>query len=155
MLGWSTTSLRAQFTDGLNVEFGKNRVQHRTFEWQYFEQGIFEVYHYREGDQIAGQVARILEEEAKDLGPMFGRTMEGPVQVLVFKSQEEFRQSNVGIMTSQDQETNTARSPPFRCGLGEYHRAVCGKVCICPWPSCVLDPTHRQGTSPTSKECHT
>ena len=125
MLGWSTTSLRAQFTDGLNVEFGKNRVQHRTFEWQYFEQGMFEVYHYREGDQIAGQVARILEEEAKDLGPMFGRTMEGPVQVLVFKSQEEFRQSNVGIMTSQDQETNvggTARligSKMFLYGTGD------------------------------------
>ncbi|MEC8400757.1 MAG: hypothetical protein VXZ28_05420, partial [Bacteroidota bacterium] len=49
-----------QFTDGINVEFGKNRVQYRTFEWQYFEQGLFEVYHYREVDQIAGQVARIL-----------------------------------------------------------------------------------------------
>ena len=23
----------AQFTDGLNVAFGKNRVQYRTFEW--------------------------------------------------------------------------------------------------------------------------
>ena len=34
-----------QFTDGINVEFGKNRVQYRTFEWQYFEQGLFEVYH--------------------------------------------------------------------------------------------------------------
>ena len=67
-----------QFTDGINVEFGKNRVQYRTFEWQNFEQGLFEVYHYREVDQIAGQVARILEEEAKDLGTVFGRTLEGP-----------------------------------------------------------------------------
>ena len=50
-----------QFTDGMNVAFGKNRVQYRSFEWQYFEQGVFEVYHYREGDQIAGQVSRILE----------------------------------------------------------------------------------------------
>ena len=90
----------------LNVAFGKNRVQYRTFEWQYFEQGMFEVYHYREGDQIAGQVARILEEEAKALAPLFGRNLKGPIQVLVFKSQEEFRQSNVGIMTSQDEETN-------------------------------------------------
>ena len=96
----------AQFTDGLNVAFGKNRVQYRTFEWQYFEQGMFEVYHYREGDQIAGQVARILEEEVKALAPLFGRNLKGPIQVLVFKSQEEFRQSNVGIMTSQDEETN-------------------------------------------------
>lgn len=118
----------AQFTDGLNVEFGKNRVQYRSFAWQYFEQGMFEVYHYREGDQIAGQVARILEQEAQELSPMFGRSLEGPIQVLVFKSQEEFRQSNVGIMTSQDQQTNiggTARlvgSKMFLYGTGDRLR---------------------------------
>ena len=67
---------------------------------------MFEVYHYREGDQIAGQVTRILSEEAKALAPMFGRSLAGPIQVLVFKSEAEFRQSNVGVMTSQDQETN-------------------------------------------------
>ena len=126
LAGWiAATPAKAQFTDGLNVAFGKNRVQYRAFEWQYFEQGIFEVYHYREGDQIAGQVARILEDEAKALAPMFGRSMEGPIQVLVFKSQEEFRQSNVGIMTSQDEETNiggTARligSKMFLYGTGD------------------------------------
>ena len=95
-----------QFTDGLNVEYGKNRVQYRGFEWQYFEQGMFEVYHYRGGDQAAGQVARVLDSEAKDLAPLFGRAMEGPIQVLVFNSQEEFRQSNVGIMLAQDEATN-------------------------------------------------
>ena len=127
-LGMTSGIAWGQFTDGINVEFGKNRVQYRTFEWQYFEQGLFEVYHYREVDQIAGQVARILEDEAKDLGTVFGRTLEGPIQVLVFKSQEEFRQSNVGIMTSQDSETNiggTARlvgSKMFLYGTGDRLR---------------------------------
>ena len=128
LLGLASVSAAAQFTDGLNVEFGKNRVQYRTFEWQYFEQGMFEIYHYREGDQIAGQITRILEREAQALSPMFGRTLEGPIQVLVFKSQEEFRQSNVGIMTSQDQQTNiggTARlvgSKMFLYGTGDRLR---------------------------------
>ena len=84
-------TLCGQFTDGLNVEFGKNRVQYRTFEWQYFEQGMFEVYHYKEGERVAGQVARILSDEAKSLEPLFGKPLDGPIQVLVFKSQEEFR----------------------------------------------------------------
>lgn len=128
LLGLASLSAVAQFTDGLNVEFGKNRVQYRTFEWQYFEQGMFEIYHYREGDQIAGQITRILEREALALSPMFGRSLEGPIQVLVFKSQEEFRQSNVGIMTSQDQQTNiggTARlvgSKMFLYGTGDRLR---------------------------------
>ena len=34
-----------QFTDGINVEFGNTRGQYRTFEWQYCEQGLCEVYH--------------------------------------------------------------------------------------------------------------
>ena len=105
-LAFGSHGMWGQFTDGLNVEFGKNRVQHRGFEWNYFEEGMFEVYHYREGDQLAGQVTRILSEEAKALAPMFGRSLAGPIQVLVFKSEAEFRQSNVGVMTSQDQETN-------------------------------------------------
>ena len=96
-------SLLGQFTDGLNVEFGKNRVQYRTFEWQYFESGMFEVYHYKEGDQVAGQVARVLSSEAQAIQPLFGKPLEGPIQVLVFKSQEEFRQSNAGVMAADDQ----------------------------------------------------
>ncbi|MGB1943645.1 MAG: hypothetical protein ACPHSC_07115, partial [Flavobacteriales bacterium] len=100
----------AQFTDGMNVAFGKNRVQHRTFEWQVFEQGNFEVHHYREGDQIAGQVTRMLQREADALAPMFGRQLEGPLQVLVFNSQEEFRQSNVGVMLGQDEASNLGGS---------------------------------------------
>jgi len=70
-----------QFTDGLNVAFGKNRVQTRDFQWQYYTQGMFEVYHYQEGAQVAGQVARMLESEASSLSPMFGRALEGPIQV--------------------------------------------------------------------------
>ena len=93
----------------MNVAFGKNRVQHRTFEWQVFEQGNFEVHHYREGDQIAGQVTRMLQREADALAPMFGRQLEGPLQVLVFNSQEEFRQSNVGVMLDQDEDSNLGK----------------------------------------------
>ena len=106
VLGSTHPEACAQFTDGTNVAFGKNRVQHRAFEWQVFDQGNFEVHHYREGDQIAGQVTRMLQGEADDLAPMFGRALEGPLQVLVFNSQEEFRQSNVGVMLGQDEASN-------------------------------------------------
>ena len=110
VLGFIHPEACAQFTDGMNVAFGKNRVQHRTFEWQVFEQGNFEVHHYREGDQIAGQVTRMLQREADALAPMFGRQLEGPLQVLVFNSQEEFRQSNVGVMLGQDEASNLGGS---------------------------------------------
>ena len=125
IVGLFPLCLAAQFTDGLNVEFGKNRVQYREFDWQYYTQGTFEIFYYQGGQQVAGQIARKLEEEAAHLSPMFGRNIEGPIQVLVFNSQEEFRQSNVGIMSSVDQESNiggTARlvgSKMFLYGTGD------------------------------------
>ena len=77
-LAFGNSTTWGQFTDGLNVEFGKNRVQHRGFEWTYFEEGMFEVYHYREGDQIAGQVTRILSEEAKPWPPCLAEALRDP-----------------------------------------------------------------------------
>ena len=115
-------------------------MQHRTFEWQVFEQGNFEVHHYREGDQIAGQVTRMLQREADALAPMFGRQLEGPLQVLVFNSQEEFRQSNVGVMLGQDEASNlggSARlvgSKMFVYATGD--RGLSRGKCVRGWRKC-------------------
>ena len=94
-LALGSQEMWGQFTDGLNVEFGKNRVQHRGFEWNYFEEGIFEVYHYREGDQIAGQVTRILSEEAKPWLRCLAGALRGP-----FKFWSSNRKQNSAKATS-------------------------------------------------------
>ena len=52
--GW--TSLHAQFHDGTNVEFGKNRVQYQSFDWQYFPIDGAEVYYYQGGKSLAAHV---------------------------------------------------------------------------------------------------
>ena len=41
-----------QFYDGSNMEFGKNSVQHRTFEWQYLPTARAEVYYYQGGKAV-------------------------------------------------------------------------------------------------------
>ena len=86
-----------------------NWVQHRTFEWQVFEQGISRCT-ITARRPIAGQVTCMLQREADALAPMFGRQLEGP-SVLVFNSQEEFRQSNVGVMLGQDEASNSGIGP--------------------------------------------
>lgn len=56
-----------QFYDGSNVEYGKNRVQHRTFEWQYLPTSRAEVYYYQGGkayaNRITAEVANCLTKE--------------------------------------------------------------------------------------------
>ena len=67
----SGNSFYAQFYDGLQVEFGKNRVQYRDFVWQYHSEGIFEIYYYQGGKELAGDIAGIVNQSAKDLKPYF------------------------------------------------------------------------------------
>ncbi len=92
---FSLSSL-GQFYDGSNVQFGKNRVQHRTFEWQYLPTDHAEVYYYQGGKSYAGQITAHLSDWIEDVESLYDRKLDGAVQVLVFNKQTEFRQSNIG-----------------------------------------------------------
>ena len=99
-------TVTAQFYDGLQVEFGKNRIQYRDFIWQYHTVGHFEIYFYQGGQELAGAIAGIVEETAKELTPYFGNKLEGPIQILVYNNIAEFRQSNIGIFTFEEESVN-------------------------------------------------
>ena len=86
-----------QFHDGLLVEFGKNRVQYRNFEWSYHKQGEFEIYYYQGGKKLAGDIASIVQSAKKKIQPYFGNELGGPIQILVYNNQTEFIQSNIGL----------------------------------------------------------
>ncbi|MFN9799432.1 MAG: hypothetical protein ACK54P_05385, partial [Bacteroidota bacterium] len=48
-----SAGVSGQFYQGSNVEFGKNRVQYKDFEWFYYPGEHFEVYYYLGGEQLA------------------------------------------------------------------------------------------------------
>ncbi|MBM71916.1 MAG: hypothetical protein CL847_03940 [Crocinitomicaceae bacterium] len=95
-----------QFHDGLLVEFGKNRVQYRNFQWQYHTQGEFEVYYYQGGKELAGDIAAIVESAKERITPYFGNSLDGPIQILVYNNQAEFTQSNIGLFNPEDEGNN-------------------------------------------------
>ncbi|MGZ4087919.1 MAG: hypothetical protein ACXVPD_10665, partial [Bacteroidia bacterium] len=43
----------AQFYYGMQMDFGKNRIQYQNFEWTYFDFDRFKVYQYQGGGEIA------------------------------------------------------------------------------------------------------
>ena len=99
-------SVNAQFHDGLLVEYGKNRVQYRNFEWQYHTQGEFEIYYYQGGKALAGDIASIVADARKELLEYFGNNLDGPIQILVYNNQVEFKQSNIGLFQPEDEGNN-------------------------------------------------
>ena len=104
MLALLLTEGQGQFYDGSNVTFGKNRVQYREFNWQYFPAPRAEVYYYQGGKPLASRISAAIPGWMDEVEKVFDRRIEGGIQVLVFNKQSEFRQSNIGA--SQDTETN-------------------------------------------------
>ncbi|MGB1074764.1 MAG: hypothetical protein ACPGYK_01140 [Flavobacteriales bacterium] len=103
VVGISGAPARAQFHDGSNMIFGKNRVQYRDFVWSYYplETG-FEVYHYQGGQELAQRVVRMLPRVQKDIETLLDRSLDPPIQILVYNKQSEFRQSNIGASQGED-----------------------------------------------------
>ena len=104
VLALFVSHVQAQFYDGSNVTFGKNRVQYRSFNWQYFPSTRAEVYYYQGGKPLASRITAALPEWMEEVEEIFDRRIDGGVQLLVFNKQSEFRQSNIGV--ASDEENN-------------------------------------------------
>ena len=94
--------VNAQFYQGSNVEFGKNRVQFKEFDWFYYPGKQFDVYYYLGGEQLANYTLRSCDKNLKGLQKFYDYAIEDRVQVITYLKQSEWRQSNIGI-TGDDQ----------------------------------------------------
>ena len=92
----------AQFYQGTNMEFGKNRIQYREFTWFYYPSENFEVYYYIGGENLAQYTLVSCEQNLKELQQFFDYTVDEKIEVLSYLNQSEFRQSNLGL-TGDDQ----------------------------------------------------
>ena len=88
---------RAQFHNGLDMTFGQQRVQYRTFDWQYLGGDSFEVQFYQGGRKLAEHAMFSLLADLPACEADFQMRMGDEVQVLVYNKHADFRQSNIGI----------------------------------------------------------
>ncbi len=93
-----------QFYNGSQQEFGKNRVQYKDFLWQSYRFPEFETYFYKEGRDVAKYVSISAARNKQELEKFFDYTIDDRVQFVVYNSQSDFRQSNIGI--TDDEQYN-------------------------------------------------
>ncbi|MCB0699252.1 MAG: hypothetical protein KDC11_05355, partial [Chitinophagaceae bacterium] len=81
-----------------NVEtYGKNRVQHRTFKWKYFDTKHFRIYHYnRSGRELARYVAEQVENDIAVIENKIGGSFSGRFNIILYNSYDEYTQTNIG-----------------------------------------------------------
>lgn len=94
----------AQFYNGSQQQFGKNRVQYKDFLWQSYRFPEIETYFYKEGRDVAKYVSISAMRNKKELEKFFDYTIDERVQFVVYNSQSDFRQSNIGI--TDDEQYN-------------------------------------------------
>ena len=85
------------------MSFGKNRVQYNEFEWQFFRFDKFDTYFYVGGKNTAINTSKIAITEINNLEKFFDYKLNNRIIFLVFNKLSEFKQSNLGLITGNDQ----------------------------------------------------
>lgn len=87
----------AQFYQGSQIEFGKNRVQYRNFLWKHFRFKEYDTYFYEGGEQLATFTSKVAQKNIVQLEDIFDYAVTDKIQFIVYNSQSDFKQSNIGI----------------------------------------------------------
>ncbi len=97
----------AQFYNGHQMDFGKNRVQYGTFYWKFYRFEKYDVYSYEEGTELSLFVADIVEKELIRIERLFDYNFEQRLIFITYNKLSDFRQSNIGQNISEEESSNT------------------------------------------------
>ena len=110
--------LSAQFYNGMNTEFGKNRVQWKNVKWNYYRNDVFDVYFYGT-NEMALYVQNYAEQQMPRMETVFSSHFTRKIQFLIFRTQNDLKHSNINF--DEEDEGNT----------GGVTRLVGSKVILC------------------------
>lgn len=99
----TSSNVEGQFYNGLQMSFGKSRLQFNTFQWTYLRYDRFDVYYYQEGQEVAQYVARIAEKKLSDAEELFYNPIDSRLIFIVYSRLSDFRQSNIGLVGFSDE----------------------------------------------------
>lgn len=92
-----------QFYNGMQMNFGKNRVQFNNRYWKYYRFDRFDVYSYEHGTDLSLYVADFVEKELELIERFFDYEIERRLIFLTYNKMSDFRQSNIGLVSENEQ----------------------------------------------------
>ena len=91
------TELSAQFYQGYQMDFGKNRVQYNDFLWTFYRFKNFDTYFYVGGKELAEFVGRAGDAEIQDVERIFDYKTNGRIQFMIYNRYSDLKQTNIGL----------------------------------------------------------
>ena len=109
------------------MKFGKNRVQYSDFYWEFYRYNKFDAYFNQFGRELAQYTADFAIEEIPRLERFFNYNLDKRIIFVIFNKLSDFRQSNIGLITGQDEYniggvTTISRNKVFLFYEGSYKK---------------------------------
>lgn len=95
----------AQFYNGSQMIFGKNRLQFNEFLWQFYRYKHYDIYFYLGGKELAIYTAKTAESSLFEIQKRFDYAVEEPIQFVIYNKLSDLRQSNLGLSTDLSYNT--------------------------------------------------
>ncbi len=95
----------AQFYNGSQMTFGKNRVQYTDFLWTYFRFNNFDVYYYLNGKELAQHTADYVGKYIPEIEAKLESTLDQKTQFIIYNTYSDLKQSNIGLMNQEKYNT--------------------------------------------------
>ncbi len=110
----------AQFYNGHQMSFGKNKVQYYDYYWQYYRFDDFDCYFNEYGRDLAQFTANYATKKLAQIENYFDYTLEKRIIFIIFNKNSEFKESNIGLVTFDEDTYNT----------GGFSRIIKNKVML-------------------------
>jgi len=85
------------FGQSSQEQFGKNRIQYKSFNWQYISTFNFDIFFYDGGKEIARNAANYAEPDFKRIIDQTGFTPYSKIKLIIYNSVSDMQQSNIGL----------------------------------------------------------
>jgi Tol biopolymer transport system component len=113
------TQLYGQFYNGMQMTFGKNRVQYKDFYWTYFRFEDIDCYYNEFGHEVAEYASKVAHEKLNEIEDYFDYTLDKRLILIIYNKKNDFRQSNIGLISAEDDYN-----------VGGYSRVIKNKVML-------------------------
>ncbi|HZM12891.1 MAG TPA: hypothetical protein VFB86_01815, partial [Bacteroidales bacterium] len=113
------TPASGQFYNGMQMTFGKNRVQYKDFYWTYFRFDDIDCYYNEFGREVAEYACTVAEQKLNEIQDYFDYTLDKRPILIIYNKKNDFRQSNVGLISTEEDYN-----------VGGYSRVIKNKVML-------------------------
>lgn len=94
--------------------FGKNKVQHREYNWQIYHSPHFDVYYYTEDEELLQRMVSFAESAYDELSRTFDYQIQDPTPLIAYETHSAFQQTNVILAGVPEGAQAFATSSKFR-----------------------------------------